>query len=194
MRPIALILCLFAFPVHAEDRALLIGNETYAEAGRVPGAAVVPDTQAAMQAAGFRVLMAQDQTTDDLRGLMSGLMAETLEDGRLIILLSGHFAQDADQTWFLGVEADTPDAATIAAQAVDLEDIFTMAARVPGGAVVLLGAEDRRLPLGPGLTPGIGPLTPPQGVTLIAGDAEEIAAFAAGPMLTPGQSLATLLA
>lgn len=193
MRFAGLILCLFAFPVFAEDRALLIGNETYAEAGRIPGAAVVPDAEVAIKAAGFRVLTGLDQTTDDLRGLMSGLMAETLGDGRLVILLAGHFAQNGSQTWFLGTEADTPDTAMIAAQAIDLQDIFTMAARVPGGAVVLLATEDRRLPLGPGLIPGIGDLTPPQGVTLIEGDAETIISFAAGPMMERGQSLATLL-
>ncbi|MFM2389639.1 MAG: hypothetical protein RLZZ437_1194 [Pseudomonadota bacterium] len=194
MRLTGVFLCFLALPAWAEDRALLIGNETYAEAGRISGAATVADLPAALQTAGFRVLAGQDQTTDDLRGLMSGLQAERLEDGRLVILLAGHFANRGAQTWFLGTEADLPDPATIAAQGVDLADVLAMAARVPGGAVVLLGTEDRRLPLGAGLAPGIGALSPPQGVTLLQGEAESIAAFAAGPLLQTGQSLPALLA
>jgi hypothetical protein len=102
MRMTGIFLCFLALPALAEDRALLIGNETYAEAGRVPGAAAVADLAPVLQAAGFRTLAGQDQTTDDLRGLMSGLIAERLEDGRLVILLAGHFATRGDQTWFLG--------------------------------------------------------------------------------------------
>ena len=84
MRFTGLFLCFLAFPAFAEDRALLIGNENYAEAGRIPGAATVADLTPAMQAAGFRVLSAQDQTADDLRWLMSGMLAERLGDGRLV--------------------------------------------------------------------------------------------------------------
>ena len=193
MRLTGIFLFFLAFPALAEDRALLIGNETYAEAGRIPGAATVADLPPALQAAGFRVLAGQDQTTDDLRGLMSGLMAERLEDGRLVILLSGHFAQRGAQTWFLGTEADLPDPATVAAQGVDLADVLAMAARVPGGVIVLLGTEDRRLPLGAGLTPGIGPLTAPQGVTVLQGEAEAVTVFATGPLLETGQSLPAML-
>ena len=193
MRLTGLFLCFLALPAWAEDRALLIGNETYAEAGRIPGAAAVAGIAPALQAAGFRVLAGQDQTTDDLRGLMSGLLAERLADGRLVILLAGHFAHSGSQTWFLGIEADVPDAATIAAQGVDLTDIMAIAAQTPGGAVVLLGTEDRRVPLGAGLTPGIGILTPPQGVTVVQGDAEVLAEFAAGPLLQTGQSLMAML-
>lgn len=194
MRLTGLFLCFLAFPAVAEDRALLIGNEIYAEAGRIPGAAAVPDLVPAFQAAGFRVLAGQDQTTDDLRGLISGLQAERLEDGRLVILLAGHFAQSGGQTWFLGTEADVPDLATVGAEGMNLTDVLAIAARSPGGAVVLLGTEDRRQSLGAGLTPGIAAMAAPQGVTVVQGDVGAIVAFATGPLLVPGQSLPDMLA
>ena len=194
MRFTGLFLCFLAFPAFAEDRALLIGNENYAEAGRIPGAATVADLTPAMQAAGFRVLSAQDQTADDLRGLMSGMLAERLGDGRLVILLTGHFAQGGGQTWFLGTEADTPDLATVGSEGISLSDVLAIAARVPGGAVVLLGTEDRRLLLGEGILPGVGTLTIPQGVTVVQGEAEAISAFAGGPLMETGQALPALLA
>ncbi|MGL4319900.1 MAG: peptidoglycan-binding protein [Paracoccaceae bacterium] len=193
MRLSGVFLCFLAFPAWAEDRALLIGNENYAEASSIDGAADVGDAAPALTVAGFRVLSGLDQTTDDLRGLLSGLNAERLEDGRLVILLAGHFAQGSGQTWFLGTEADAPDLATIAAEGVSLTDVLAIAARTPGGGVVLLGTEDRRQSLGAGLSPGIGPVSTPQGVTVIQGDATDIVAFAAGPLLEAGQSLPAML-
>jgi peptidoglycan hydrolase-like protein with peptidoglycan-binding domain len=87
-----------------------------------------------------------------------------------------------------------PDLATVAAEGVSLTDILAIAARAPGGAVVLLGTEDRRQSLGAGLSPGIGPVTAPQGVTVIQGDADAVVAFATGPLLEAGQSLPAMLA
>lgn len=193
MRLAGIFLCFLAYPTWAEDRALLIGNENYAEASRISGAAEVADAAPALTAAGFRVLAGQDQTTDDLRGLMSGLHAERLEDGRLVMVLVGHFAQGSGQAWFLGTETDVPDLATVAAEGVSLTDILAIAARSPGGAVVLLGTEDRRLSLGAGLTPGVGEVPVPQGVTLVQGEAGAIVAFATGPLLETGQSLPAML-
>ncbi len=193
MRLTGLFVCFLAFPAMAEDRALLIGNEIYAEAGRMSAAAAVPDVVPAFQAAGFRVLAGQDQTTDDLRGLMSGLLAERLDDGRLVIMLVGHFAQNGGQAWFLGTEADVPDLATVGAMAVSLTDVLALAGRSPGGAVVLLGLEDGRLVLGEGLGLGVGVLTAPQGVTIIQGEADSVLAFASGPLLKTGQSLPEML-
>ncbi len=194
MRLTALILCLLATPVLAEDRALLIGNQTYSTAARISGATAALDAETPLQTAGFRVITGADMTTAALRTALSGLIAEPLEDGRLVIVLSGHFATGAGQTWFLGTEADTVDLATAGAQGIDLQSILTIAARAPGGAVVLLGTEDRRLPLGPGLTPGIGALTVPQGVTLVQGDAYDIGDFAATALPERGRSLAAMLA
>ncbi len=194
MRLAGIFLCFLAFPIWAEDRALLIGNENFAEASRIPAAAEVPNAARVLTTAGFRVLAAQDQTTDDLRGLMSGLNAERLEDGRLVILLVGHFANSGGQSWFLGTEADVPDLATVGAEGVSLPDVLALAARSPGGAVLLLGIEDRRFSLGAGLSPGIGVITPPQGVTIVQGDAGAVVAFATGALLETGQSLPAMLA
>ncbi len=194
MRITGLILFLCAVPAFAEDRALLIGNESYDAAGRISGAGATLAAELPLRQAGFRVIAGADLTTDDARAALSGIIAEPLEDGRLVILLAGHFAQSGGQTWFLGTEADTPDAATIGAQGIDLQSILTIAARAPGGAVVLLGTEDRRLPLGAGLASGVGALEVPQGVTLVSGDAADIADFVAGPMTGLGESLAAMLA
>jgi peptidoglycan hydrolase-like protein with peptidoglycan-binding domain len=194
MRLSVLILCLLATPALAEDRAILIGNETYSTVSGLSGAAAAPEAEPALTAAGFRVIAGTDLTTADLRTLLSDLIAQPIEDGRLVIVLSGHFATGAGQTWFLGTDTDAADIATVGAQGIDLASVLSVAARAPGGAIVLLGTEDRRLPLGPGLTPGIGALTAPQGVTLVQGDAYDIGTFAGTALSQRGASLAALLA
>jgi peptidoglycan hydrolase-like protein with peptidoglycan-binding domain len=194
MRPILLLsaLCL-ALPAVAEDRALLIGNEAYALAGSIPGAEATLAAETALAKAGFTVATGADLKAPGMRARLSRLANDPVEDGRLVILLTGHFAQDAGETWFLGIESDQPDLGSIGAMAVPLNTVLRIAARVQGGAVVLLGTEDRRLPLGPGLTPGIGALDVPQGVTVIRGDAADIANFAATTLIRTGASLPDML-
>ena len=195
MRPALLIAALtFALPALAEDRALIIGVESYDTAGSIPGAAAAMAANAPLTAAGFNVLVGADLKSAGLRARLSRLANQTVEDGRLVILLVGHFAGDARQTWLLGAEADQPDLATVGGIGLSLDAVLQVAARAPGGAVVLLGTEDRRLPLGPGLTAGIGPLDVPQGVTVIRGDAADIADFVATALIRKGISLPDLLA
>jgi len=178
----------------AEDRALVIGNQTYSDAADITAADAARLAARSLQTAGFVVIEGRDLGVDDIRARLSQILLESVEDGQLVILLSGHFAQSASQTWFLGTDASAPDLVTVAAQGVALATVLDVAATQAGGAVVLLGTEARRLPLGPGLVPGIGGLEVPQGVTLITGDAARIADFAARSLAARGQSLPSLLA
>lgn len=177
----------------AEDRAVLIGNENYSDGADIVAAAAMAESSEAIEKAGFIVNSGVDLTSAEVRELLSPLLQPTETDGRIIIALSGHFAQSARETWFLGVEATMPDLAGVGAVGLSLTTILEIAAEAPGGGVVLLGTEPRRLPLGPGLEPGIGVVAVPQGVTLIRGDAARIADFAARALPVRGQSLAALL-
>jgi len=177
----------------AQDRALVIGNQNYTDAADVTEADRAALAASALKVAGFDVLSGSDLGVGDLRALLSQVLLEGVEDGRLVILLVGHFAQSGSETWFMGTDAAAPDLAEIGAQGVSLATVLEIAATQSGGAVVLLGTEPRRLALGPGLEPGIGPMEVPQGVTLIRGDAGRIADFAARSLGSRGESLLTLL-
>ncbi|HEX9857464.1 MAG TPA: peptidoglycan-binding domain-containing protein [Paracoccaceae bacterium] len=178
----------------AEDRALVIGNADYAGAASMVAADAALDAAQALEGAGFTVVSAGDAASADIRALLSGVLAELAPEDRLIVLLAGHFARSAGQSWFLGTEASLPDLALIGGVGIELDTVLEIAARASGGAVVLLGTEARQLPLGPGLEPGPGDLTVPQGVTLIRGDATEIADFAERALGQRGASLPALLA
>lgn len=175
------------------DRALLIGNARYEAGPDIAGAAELAAAADPLRAAGFTVTAADDLDAAALRAALSALLAEPQADRRLILALSGQFAQSARGTWFLGTDAESPDLVTVGAEGVPLSTVLEIAASQPGGAVVLLGTEPDRIPLGPGLEPGIGRVEVPQGVTLIRGDAARIADFAARALPARGQSLAALL-
>lgn len=190
---LAVLLTSVALPVAAQDRALVIGNENYSDGADITEAEAALGAVDPLQAAGFSVTSGQDMQAPEMRGLLSGLMQDAPEEGRLVIVLSGHFAQAANDTWFLGVESSMPDLATVDGVGVSVSTVLEVAAQSAGGAVVVLGTEPRRLPLGPGLDPGIGAVTVPQGVTLVRGDAARVADFAARALALRGQSVAAML-
>ncbi|MDZ4136583.1 MAG: caspase family protein, partial [Paracoccaceae bacterium] len=193
LRIVTMGVALAAGPVWAADRALVLGNENYGDAADISGARGLRGAAQTLTAAGFQVLSGADIDTDRMRALLSDLLSKVQTQDRLVIVLAGHFAQSAGQTWFLGVEASQPDLVTVGAVGVNVASVLELAARLPGGAVVLLGSESRRLPLGAGLQPGIGALAVPQGVTLIRGDAGRIVDFAARQLTERGASLPVLL-
>ena len=187
------LLLMTAAPLAAEDRAVIVGNENYSDGADITEADAALGAVGTLGAAGFTVTSGQDMQAPEVRGLLSPLMQAAPEEGRLVIVLSGHFAQAANDTWFLGVEASMPDLATVDGVGVSLSTVLEIAAQSSGGAVVLLGTEPRRLPLGPGLDAGIGAVAVPQGVTLVRGDAARVADFAARVLPARGQSLAAML-
>lgn len=193
IRPLALAACL-AGPVAAQDAALVIGNENYRNAADISAADDALDAADALEGVGFRVRKGGDQTLAQMRDLARAHYGDAAAPGRSVILLSGHFAYHGGQTWFLGTDADAPGLADADAAGIALGTVLEMAAERPGAAVVLLGTEERRLTLGRGLIAGIGAFDVPQGVTVISGDAADIAVFAAGVLTRRGQSAAEMAA
>lgn len=192
---VAAAVLLTAGPGAAADRALLVANATYDAGGPVAGAARLADAAAALRAAGFEVTVSRDLDTPALRRALSQLLAGLGPDDRLVIGLSGRFAQSARGTWFLARDAAArPDLATVGAGGVALDVVAEIAAMAPGSAVILLGVEGREGGFGPGLARGLGPFEPPQGVTLFAGAPDDVAAFAGGDLARPGTSLSALAA
>lgn len=183
-----------ATPPAAQDAALVIGNENYRAAPDISGAEDALDAADALEAAGFTLRKGADLPTAALRELLSDHYGDTGQAGRSVILLSGNFAHHGAKTWFLGTEAKAPGLTEADMAGLSLGTVLEIAAERPGAAMVLLGTEDHRMTLGRGLIAGIGALEVPQGVTVISGDAADIAAFAAETLTRPGQTPAQLAA
>jgi peptidoglycan hydrolase-like protein with peptidoglycan-binding domain len=106
-----------------------------------------------------------------------------------LILLRGHFAHTGHETWLIGSNGDGLNAVNIGAQALPVVAILDMAGAHPGGAVVLLAPADDTPDDLPGLTPGLGMLDIPQGVSIITGPVDQVARLITGPLLEPGLSV-----
>lgn len=194
MRAVLVALWVTAGAAQAADRALVLANANYADAADIGGAALALQAAPVLRAEGFSVLAAGDQDSAGLRTRLSQVLAQLAPGDRLVILLAGHFVQAGGETWFLGTEASLPDLASVGGTGISLASVLQIAGQVPGGAVVLLGSEERRISLGRGLAPGIGPLAVPQGVTVVRGDAARVADFAARQLTRRGLSLPQMLA
>ncbi|MGB3178321.1 MAG: peptidoglycan-binding protein [Albidovulum sp.] len=183
---------MFGGPTFAQDAALLIANETYAHAAHIATADALLDSADALDGAGFTSRKGVDLRPAQMHSLLSGYYSNTVAPGRSVIALAGHFVHSGAETWLLGVDAASPTLANADIVGLSLSTVLAMAAERPGGAIVLLGTERRQIALGRGLTAGIGRINIPQGVTLVWGDAEDVADFASNVVVERGLSLADM--
>ena len=205
LRLVVACACVFAPPAMAENRAFLMGTETYGEeeltaAGDISGAAE------ALEAAGFEVVSGVDPEIDALREDLGSLLTMPAPE-RTVILLTGRFANSGQSSWYLPgetAEAGELSLATLDGEALSLSTVMQIAGRSPGGALVLLGSEvglsedtgdgdDAPVTIGAGLMPGLGMVDPPQGVTVISGGIPEILSFAKDMLVQPSLSLPDML-
>ncbi|MFN3936457.1 MAG: peptidoglycan-binding protein [Gemmobacter sp.] len=184
---------LSAFPALAENRAVVLANGAYRFAPVTPGADRTAGLVATLEDAGFAVIQGRDRNANEIRTLFSRHLTATETPERLVIWLSGHFVQSQSGTWFLGTDARIPDLATVGGMGIALSAVLDMAAEAPGGAVVLLGSDGRRVAVGAGLASGIGPLDIPQGVTVVQGPVVALGEFATEALLDRGTVAAVAL-
>lgn len=170
------------------DTALLLVNDRYAHAQNLRDARPVEDLRADLLDAGFDVITVSDGDGANLRDGVARLM-ETGEQERILIAAVGHFVRSHSDSWLLGTQADEPSLATVGGYGFSLSVLMEVAANAPGQAVVMVGLERRRIALGAGVSTGIGGIDPPQGVTVLAGAPDDLAAFASSYLLVPGTDL-----
>lgn len=191
---LAIFAAVLPVPAIAQDAALVIGNENYRNAADIAAADDALDAAGTLETAGFVLRKGADLTAPSMQALLGEHYGDTARPGRSVILLTGHFVHAGPETWLVATGADRPTLASIDAAGLPLSTVLAIAAERPGGALVLLGTEERRIDLGRGLVAGIGPVDIPQGVTLIEGDAAEVAAFAGDLAGLRGRTMAELVA
>lgn len=134
-----------------------------------------------------------DLGDDAMQALLARHYDDTTSPGHSVIMLAGQFAHAGGETWLLAADTRAPTLGAADAAGLPLSQVLAVAAERPGGAIVLLGAGGEDFVLGRGLAAGIGPLTVPQGVTVIRGEAAEVAALAAGLSGRRGGTLAEIM-
>lgn len=167
----------------ANDQALLLGIERYANLDRVSGATEITDVADDLRAVGFDVQVQANGGAVDLTRRLTGFVAGLDDAQRLVVGLSGAFVTDGERTWLLPVETDDPILFNLGG-AASIESLLQVMARTPGQSVLVLGrdttANDR---YGPFTRAGVGDLQIPNGVTVVTsntrGAADLIEALAA---------------
>lgn len=186
-------LALFAAPAALADTALLIANTRYDTAQDLRQADEIATLERPLSEAGFEVIVVEDGPVAAMRAAVSALVAAE-ETDRVLVAVAGHLVRSQSGTWILGTESEAPDLGSVGGQGVALDVLLEVAGRAPGRAMVLIGQERRQSDLGPGLARGLGPLDAPQGVTVLSGAPDDIAAFARRAVLRPGTDLAAAVA
>ncbi|MFW2543015.1 peptidoglycan-binding protein [Primorskyibacter sp. 2E107] len=180
----------------AAGDALIIGNSRYGAVQSFFGAERVQAAGDRLRGAGIAVTEVSDA---DPRGMERAFadFVEGIEDGYapLIVILAGAFQHGPSGAYLLPVQGDTvPGAAQVLTQAFPIDAALDVLAQRPGRSFLILGETSGDVPVGPYLQSGIGPLSAPQGVTVIRGLAPDVAAYAARDLTRPDVRLADVAA
>ena len=181
-----LLIALGANGALADGDALVIGNAQYGETRGAFGPDAVLAVTDALERRALVVESLANGTTDAMRDAFDAFVAGLDEEtAPAIAVLGGAFAHDDTGTRLLPA-GRAPDAK---ATGLSLDEVLGALAATPRRAFLVLGPDEPGAELGAGLTPGLGPLQLPDGVTVIRGAAGAVADFAANEMAQPGRGL-----
>ena len=192
MRVLALALIgagLAGSAAQAAGDALVIGNSRYSAVQTLFGAERVTSAAKALYDKGFDVALVQDAGTDEMRRAF-GEFTELMDDdgGPVVIVLSGAFVHGVAGSYLLPVTGSgVIREADVLMNGFPLDAALTVLSAHQGRAFLVLGETAAEPELGSYLSPGIGALEIPQGVTVIRGPAVDIARYAARDMARTGR-------
>ena len=177
------------------DLALLLANDRYENQRRGNGAAAVLDALPRLEAAGFEADLATDLAAAPMRAALAALDGRIGSENpeRVIIVFAGHTLHGDQGAWLMGVEAGNENLLSVDAVGLRLDALLAVAGRVQGGAIVAIGDLSYPSRPGPGLQPGLGPVSVPQGVSLIRGAPDQVARVLER-LMVPGTNLRAAVA
>ncbi len=171
---LAVVLTAFwGMPAFAGGVALVLGNEAHDVLPDAPGAAGVMATVEALEGLGFLVLSGEGLNAEEMRAQLAGSYDQIAreEAERVVIVLSGHFAQSASGVWLMGADSRDDGLALADAQGLRLTTVMEIAAQATDDAVLWLALpEAQEVDFGRGLQPGLpAALDVPNGVSVLRG-------------------------
>ncbi len=179
-----------ATPAMAKDLALILGNERYDTLARVPLGATPVLATAGLQRLGFEVAAAQNARVDAEAEALAQFLSGFADADGFVVVLTGHFVNDGARTWFLPADAPEPTLLAMGNGAISIESLMQVMAAAPGRAVLVLGTDPtENAPVDPWLRMGLGPVQPPQGVTVVTGAVPAVSALVRIEMTQPGGDL-----
>ncbi|MBM7070091.1 peptidoglycan-binding domain-containing protein [Actibacterium sp. 188UL27-1] len=173
------------------DKALLLGVPE--DRTRVLGTRI-GDISGTLRDGGYTVIEADARSINVMHETLSRMLNRIDDEQRVLFYLNGSFVRSGNQTWLIaGNTNDRPDLATIGRYGLSVDTVLEIAARIPGGAIVLLGDTEDAPDLGDALVEGFARFDIPQGVSVIQGRADDIARFASNGLLDAEVGLKTAI-
>lgn len=182
------LICLFAVPAMADPVALVVANGDYEARGTVDVDAVT-EGAAALEGIAADVTIVENARRGALRRALTAAEAGLADADAMAIVLAGQFLHTGAGTWFLPVTADPDSAIDLAFGAVPVASILTLLSGVEGPAILALAVPEGDIDVPRGATAGLGDLTVPQGVTVVAGAPDAIGEMIETTLAVPGASL-----
>lgn len=186
-----------ATPATAADLALILANGDYEELEDLRGGTNPAQARKALETAGFTVLAEDDADAGEVRARLARLIELAPKSDRIVVALSGRFWHSAQESWLMPTDSGRAGLVDALEKGLPLSAVLTVLADHPGQAVLLLGSAPRAddpAPAGGFVQEGPGVLTIPQGVTVLTGTPQAMAALLGGDLIRPGAPLATAAA
>lgn len=108
-----------------------------------------------------------------------------------LVILTGSFAHTATGSYYLPRGANGTNLTSVLTEALPLDAVMAVLAGFPGRAVLVLAPDEETGRSAALVRLGLGDLDIPQGVTVISGNLEYVAPFAARDLSRPGVRLIT---
>lgn len=170
-----------AGPVVAADVALVIGNSAYRDLPRNPAGDQVVGPARDLRDLGVRVIDGRNLRASALDDEFADLIEALSDDtgpSRVAVILSGQFAETANDSYFLPIDADDNiDLGSVLDEGLSLSAVMAVLAAYPGEALLVLGEGRDSGELGAFLSYGITLPDVPQGVTVLQGPAADVVDF-----------------
>ncbi len=192
---IGLICALLANVGMAQNVALVLGTERYANFDSVARGTEPVGAVNTLAERGFDVFRATNAATVDVQQRLTGFTESALRAERMVVVLSGRFVTDGSRTWYLTREAVRPGYLRLGRSVISVDNLMQVMSRSAGAAILLLAYDERQDEVfDPWLSEGVGELNIPQGVTVLEGRPRTIARFVTNAIAEPGADVARLLA
>ena len=192
MRQLLLLTTLLAGPAFADDAALLIGIERYADLDRVRDGSDIVEAAGPLARFGFQTFAEINPDTDDVFALADRFAAQTSDAERLIVGLSGRFATDDSRTWFLTQNPTGASKLSAMNDSLHIGLVLDVMAQAQGQAILVLGHDGDDDDLVAGITQGIGRFDDiPQGVMVVIGAPDDAADYVSD-IAQPGADAAAI--
>lgn len=188
-----LALVLAAGAALAEPSALVVGIERYDDLPDVAEADETARLGRLLRNQGFRVREATNPDEQPLFEAVRAFETWSATTEPMVVLLSGRFVTTGGESYFLPADTEAESLIDVVGDAVPVSMVLTYLASAPGRAVLGLGVAGPMPLRSDYLSNGLGPIDPPQGVTIVSGPPDGVRATLADIVLGDAEALSPAL-